>query len=261
MSQFPFKELTELVNQAHRGLKQDVAPLVEAIPDGGFFLSLARSLDLENEWILPSAEANVSSHMLQHPDGGIYVSLFTHPDFARVAQKEQTWITEGKSTAEICPLPAKNALYYAWKLMVNNDNVIGLFINAYQDKSLMLNRLELESFFNGVAVPLEAYAIHVPFGPDDTIMVRPADVSSVENFTDTVQEFMDSRDDIKGYEVVALFDEQRNMQPYLAINFKTEFGEDKYGEAAQSFVNLFKEKVEMPERLEIMFNENFPGLI
>lgn len=261
MSQFPFTDLTELINKAHRGLKQDIAPLVEAIPEGGFFLSLARSLGLENDLSVPPPEAAVSSHMLQHPDGSVYVSLFTQPKFARLAQKEQNWTTEGAESPEVCGLPAKNAIYYAWKLLVDNEQVVGVFINAYQEKSILLNRIELESLFNGIPVPLEAYAIQVPFGPEDTIMVRPADVSSIENFQETVQKFMEQNQQVKGYEVVALFDEQRNMQPYLAINFKTEFGEDKYAENAQAFVNLMTESVTMPERLEIMFNENFPGLI
>ena len=41
MLKFPFLDLTELVNQASRGLKRDVTPLVEALPEGGFFFSLA----------------------------------------------------------------------------------------------------------------------------------------------------------------------------------------------------------------------------
>ncbi|PKL76941.1 MAG: hypothetical protein CVV27_07725 [Candidatus Melainabacteria bacterium HGW-Melainabacteria-1] len=260
MSQLPFKDLTDLVNQAHRGLKRDVAPLVEALPEGGFFLSLARSLGLPNDLTPPPPEAAVSSHMLQHPDGTVYVSLFTRPEYARLAQQEQSWQTEdGKQ--EVCPLPARNALYYAWKLLEGNEQVVGLFINAYQEKSVLINRLELESFFNGVAIPLEAYATQVPFEADDSILVRPADVTGVENFKETVQQFMEQNSGVTGYEVVALFDEQRNMQPYLAINLKTEFGEDKYAETAQNFVTLMSEKVTMPERLEIMFNENFPGLI
>ncbi|MEZ0374584.1 MAG: hypothetical protein ACAI44_36185, partial [Candidatus Sericytochromatia bacterium] len=258
--QFPFKDLTELVIRAHRGLKRDVAPLVEALPEGGFFLSLARSLGLPDELTVPPAEAAVSSHMLQHPDGSVYVALFTRPEFARQAQQEQNWETEG-SKPEICPLPARNALYYAWKLLTGNEQVVGLFINAYQEQSLLLNRVELQNFFNGLVTPLEAYAMQTPFEEEDSIMVRPADITSIDQFQETVKQFMDSNPDISGYEVVALFDEQRNMQPYLAINFKTERSEDKYREAAESFVKLVNENVQMPERLEIMFNESFPSLI
>ncbi len=260
MSQFPFTDLTDLVNQAHRGLKRDVEPLVNALAEGGFFLSLARSLGLPNDITPPPPEAAVSSHMLQHPDGSVYVALFTRPEYGRLAQQEQKWMTEdGKQ--EICPLPARNALYYAWKLLTGNEQVVGVFINAYQEKSISLNRLELESLFNGVPVPFEAYAMQVPFEEGDSIMVRPADVTGVEHFQDTVQQYMEQNPEIKGYEVVALFDEQRNMEPYLAINFKAEFGEEKYAEHAQAFVSQMKQKVEMPERLEIMFNEEFPALI
>lgn len=260
MSQFPFQDLTDLVIQASRGLKRDVAPLVDALPEGGFFLSLARSLGLPDELTLPAPEAAVSSHMLQHPDGSVYVSLFTRPEFAHEAQQQQAWMTdEGKP--EVCPLPARNALYYAWKLLEGNEQVIGLFINAYQDKSLLLNRPEIQNLFSGIATPIEAYAMQVPFEEEDSIMIRPADVSSVANFNETVQKFIDETPGMTGYEVVALFDEQRNMQPYLAINFKTESDQDKYAEIAQSFVTMFNQNVDMPERLEIMFNENFPALI
>lgn len=260
MSQFPFTDLTDLVNQASSGLKRDVTPLVEALPEGGFFLSLARSLGMPDELTLPPAEASVSSHMLQHPDGSIYVALFTRPEFAHEAQKQQGWMTDEK-TPEVCPLPARNALYYAWKLLQSNEQVVGAFINAYQEKSLMLNRGEIQNFFSGLAIPLEAYAVQQPFEEEDSVMVRPADVSSIENFTETVSQFIEQQPLVKSYEVVALFDEQRNMQPYLAINFKTEAEAEKYQDIAQAFVDLLNAQVQMPERLEIMFNESFPMLI
>lgn len=261
MTQFPFKDLTDLVNQAQRGLKRDVAPLVEAIPEGGFFLSLARSLNLPDEYTVPPAEAPLSSHMLQHPDGSVYVALFTKPEYARLAQQEQDWKTE-EGKQEVCALPARNALYYAWKLLTNNEQVVGLFINAYQEKSLLLNRVEIQNLFNGLAVPLVAYAKDVPYEAEDSIMVRPADVSSVANFQETITEFMVQQPAVTGYEIVAFFDEQRNLEPYLAINFKAEsLTEDQYGETAQAFMTLFKQRVELNEPLEIMFNQNFPSLI
>ncbi|MGV3523362.1 MAG: hypothetical protein ACO1RX_04020 [Candidatus Sericytochromatia bacterium] len=259
-SNFPFQDLTELVNQASRGLKRDVAPLVEALPAGGFFLSLARPLDLPNEFTLPSPDASVSSHMLPHPDGAVYVSLFTRPEFARLAQKEQGWETEGGGQ-QIAPLPARNAIYYAMKLIANNEKVIGLFINAYQEKSLLLNFVEVESLFNGVPVPFQAYAEQVPFEEGDNIMVRPADITGIAGFAEAVEHFKTVQEGVTGYEVVALFDEQRNLEPYLAINLKTTFGSDQYADAAQRFVGVVQERVQLPERMEIMFNENFPGLI
>ncbi|MBF2052000.1 MAG: hypothetical protein IGS03_00880 [Candidatus Sericytochromatia bacterium] len=262
MSQaFPFNDLTALLQQAHRGLKRDVAPLVDALPEGGFFVSLARPLDVPDEMTIPPVEAAISSHMLQHPDGAVYVALFTHPDFVRKAQQEQNWQTEDGQQL-LCPLPARNALYYALKLMANNEQVMGLFINAYQDQSLMLNALEVDSLFNGVAVPFEAYAQQVPFEEGDGVMVRPADVSSVEGFNEALEDFKSQDAQVKAYEVVALFDEQRNMQPFLAINFKTEGASpEQYGEIAQRFVALLQERVDFPERLEIMFDEEFPNLI
>lgn len=257
---FPFNDLTDVVNQAQRGLKRDVAPLVEALAEGGFFVSLARSLNLPDEMTLPTPEMSISSHMIQHPDGAIYVSMFTRPEYVRQAQEEMSWLSDA-GKAEVCPLPARNALYYAWKLITDNEQVVGLFLNPYQEKSLMLNQLEIQSLFNGVPVPLENYAISAPFEEGDAIMVRPADVTSVEGFQETVAQFQEQQQGVDGYEVVALFDEQRNMEPYLAINFKTDFGSEQYAEAAQNFVSLLKEKVDFPERLEIMFNEKFPTLI
>jgi len=258
--QMPFNDLTELVNQAQRGLKRDVAPLLEALPEGGFFVSLARSLDLESEMTLPTPEQSISSHMIKHPDGSVYVAMFTRPEYVKTAQSELEWKSDANKE-ETCPIPARNAIYYAGKLIADNEQVVGLFINPYQEKSIMLNIVEIESLFNGVAIPLENYAQAVPFEEEDSIMVRPADVTSVEGFSDTVAIYQEKQKGINGYEVVALFDEQRNMEPYLAINFQSDFGSEKYEEAAQGFVNLLKEKVDFPERLEIMFNEKFPTLI
>lgn len=256
----PFNDLTDLINQAQRGLKRDVEPLIEALAEGGFFVSLARSLGLADEMTLPTPEQSISSHMIKHPDGSIYVTMFTRPEFVQTAQKEADWKSDADK-AEICPIPARNAIYYAGKLIADNEQVVGLFINPYQEKSLMLNIVEIESLFNGVPVPFENYAQTVPFEEEDSIMVRPADVTGVEGFSETVSVYQEQQEGVNGYEVVALFDEQRNMEPYLAINFQTEFGSEQYPEAAQKFVDLLKEKVDFPERLEIMFNEKFPTLI
>lgn len=259
--EFPFNDLTELLIQAQRGLKRDVAPLVEALPEGGFFISLARSLDLPDEFTIPPQEAAISSHMLQHPDGAVYVALFTRPDFVRVAQQAQNWQSE-EGQQLICPLPARNALYYALKLMAHNEQVVGLFINPYQEQALMLNALEVDSLFNGIAVPFEAYAQQVPFEEGDGVMVRPADISSVAGFTEALEDFKNQAPQITGYEVVALFDEQRNMQPFLAINFKTDgLAQTEYPEVAQRFVSFLQENVAFSERLEILFDEEFPNLI
>lgn len=260
---FPFKDLTDLVNQAHSGLKRDVTPLTETIaePDseGGFFLSLARDLGLPNELTLPDPEAPVSSHMLQHPDGSVYVCFFTRPEFVKQAQEQEKWMADNGKPV-VCPLPARNALFYAWKLINDNEQVVGLFINPYQEKALMLNRIEIQNLFNGLPAPFEAYAQQTPLAEGESIMVRPADVSSVEGFTDSMQNFVETREAVKSYEVVALFDEQRNMEPYLAINFQVEAEADQYQALAEDFVGFLQEKVNFPERLEIMFNEKFPTL-
>lgn len=260
---FPFTDLTELVNQAQTGLKRDVEPLVTAIPDGGFFVSLARALNLPSALSIPPAEAPLSTHLLQHPDGSVYVTVFTRPEFAQQVQTSEDWKTEGAETPEVCALNARNALYYAWKLMTQGetDEVVGLFINPYQDNSLLLNRREVQNLFNGTVTPFAAYAEQTPLQEGESIMVRPADVSSVAGFTDCVEDFIAHEADLEGYEVVALFDEQRNAEPYLAINFKGEnLKPENYQDVAQRFVNDLQSKVDFPERLEMMFNEQFPDL-
>lgn len=260
-AQFPFNDLTSLVNQAQSGLKRDVEPLVAAIPDGGFFVSLARSLNLPDAMAIPPAEAPLSTHLLKHPDESIYVTLFTRPEYVKTVQEKESWKTEDTNTAEICALNARNALYYAWKLLTQSEGVVGLFINPYQDNSLLLNHLEVQNLFNGTVAPFSAYAEKTPLEEGESIMVRPADVSTVPGFTDCVEGFVAGEADLEGYEVVALFDEQRNAEPYLAINFKGEnLKPESYQDVAQRFVTDLQAKVDFPERLEMMFNEQFPDL-
>ena len=255
-----FKDLTEAFSIARRGLKSDVAQLVESIPEGAFYLSLARSLNLPDHETPPPPEAAVSSHMLQHPDSGIYVTLFTRAEFAHKAQQEQAWVSDqGKS--EVCPLPARNALYYALQLMLKNEPVVGVIVNPYHETATELNAMEIKNLFEGVAVPFEAYAYNVPYGEDESIMIRLADMSEVPGFADTVQQFLNQHPDITSYEMVALFDEQRNLQPYLAINFHGNIAEEQYADVAGSFVTYLRSNLELPERLEVMFNQEFPGLI
>lgn len=258
--QAPFKDLTDALTQAKRGLKSDVAGLTALIPEGGFYLSLARSLNLPDDETTPPPEAAISSHMFQHPDGSIYVALFTRAEFARKAQQEQGWVADN-GKAEVCPLPARNALYYALQLILKNEQVVGALINAYQDNAIELNAMEIKSLFEGVAVPFEGYAYNVPYGEGESIMIRLADMSEVPGFTATVQGFLSANPGLKHYEMVSLFDEQRNLQPYLAINFHTELPEERYGEIAGSFVKHLRDNLDLPERVEVMFNQEFPGLI
>ncbi|PIQ28995.1 hypothetical protein COW36_18650 [bacterium (Candidatus Blackallbacteria) CG17_big_fil_post_rev_8_21_14_2_50_48_46] len=258
--QTPFQDLTDALTVAKRGLKKDVEGLVNLLPEGGFYFSLARSLGLPDHETAPAPEAAVSSHMLQHPEGGVYVALFTRAEFARKAQAEQGWLADS-GKAEVCPLPARNALYYTMQLILNNEQVIGALVNAYQDNAIELNIMELKSLFEGVPVPFEGYAHNVPYEEGESIMIRLADMSDVPGFTNTVQGFLSANPGIKHYEMVALFDEQRNMQPYLAINFHTEMPETQYGEIAAGFVKYLRENLDLPERLEVMFNQEFPGLI
>jgi hypothetical protein len=258
--QTPFKDLTEAFAIAKRGLKSDVEGLVALIPEGGLYLSLARSLGSDNDETPVPPEAAVSSHMLQHPDGGVYIALFTRAEYARKAQAEQKWLSDS-GKAEVAPLPARNALYYALQLILKNEQVIGALVNAYQDDALELNAMEIKSLFEGVVVPFEGYAHNVPYGEGESIMIRLADMSEVPGFTPTVQGFLAGYPAIKHYEMVALFDEQRNMQPYLAINFHTDLAEDQYGEIAAAFVKYLRDNLDLPERLEVMFNQEFPGLI
>ncbi len=257
----PFKDLTPLIEKAQTGLKRDVEPLFAAIPEGGFFVSLARSLELENEMSIPAPEAPLSTHLLQHPDGHVYVTVFTRPEFVKTVQEQEGWKTEDTDTSQVCALQARNALYYAWKLMTQNEGATGLFINPYQEKSLLLNVREVQNLFNGTVIPFSAYAEQTPLEEGESIMVRPADVSSVAGFTDCVDAFIASEEHLEAYEVVALYDEQRNAEPYLAINFKGEnLKQEDYQDTAQRFVSTLKEKVDFPERLEMMFNERFPDL-
>ena len=260
-AKFPFNDLTALVNKAQSGLKRDVEPLVEAIPEGGFFVSLARSLNLPDAMSIPPAKAPLSTHLLKHPDESVYVTVFTRPEYVQMVQEKEDWKTEDTDTAEVCALNARNALYYAWKLLTQTEGVVGLFINPYQENSLLLNRREVQNLFNGTVAPFSAYAERTPLEEGESIMVRPADVSSVPGFTDCVEGFVENEADLEGYEVVALFDEQRNAEPYLAINFKGEnLKPENYQDVAQRFVNDLQAKVDFPERLEMMFNEQFPDL-
>lgn len=255
-----FKDLTDALTVAKRGLKSDVAGLAALIPEGGFYLSLARSLNLPDDESIPPPEAAVSSHMFQHPEGGIYVALFTRAEFARQAQQAQGWVADS-GKPEVCLLPARNALYYALQLILKNEPVIGALINAYQDNAVELNAMEIKYLFEGVAIPLEGYAQNVPYAEGESIMVRLADMSEVPGFTSTMQNFLSTHPDITHYEMVALFDEQRNLQPYLAINFHTGLPEAHYGEIASNFIKYLREQLDLPERLEVMFNQQFPGLI
>jgi hypothetical protein len=254
----PFQDLTDALITARQGLRKHVQVLVDQLPAGGFYLALGRSLGLPEETVAPM-EAPLSSHMAKHPEGNYYVTLFTRSDLAKAAANQAGWKTDD-GPIETVPVAARNALYYALKLIANNDNVDGLLINPYHETGVQLGGYEVQCLFEYKAIPWVGYAFSTPMGPEESMEARPADMSSAPDFTEAVQAYIATRPYITGYDMVALFNDQRDIEPYLAINLHTTKPESDYPEIAQTLMNGLQGKVPAPGYIEVLFNQEFSGV-
>ena len=105
------RDLTAAVTTARRGLRRDVAVLVESIDEAELYVPLARPIQgvPYGEHVELDQELSMAPHMLVDADQKVYAALFTRAEFLEAAGDQLGWST-GDGSLEYCALPARVAL-------------------------------------------------------------------------------------------------------------------------------------------------------
>ena len=205
------------VARATRGLRSDVAALVEALREGVLLVPLARrpsDLSLGPAQDLPD-ELSLVPHLLADDRGRAHCVLFTGVEAIERVAGAVGWTTDG-GDFEYCTLPARAALAIASELL-DEPAVEGLVLDPMSGHELMLRRDELGSIARGKALPLVGYVEGLRDGPSDDALVAELDEPPPEALTRAIEGCLAEHGGGLSYELRQTFDAERDIEPHLTL--------------------------------------------
>lgn len=248
--------LTEPVIRARRGLRREVAPLVAALDVGALLVPLAKSPDdlPIGEPIAAEGEITLVPHLMPHPDGSVFVPLFTEADMLTTVGKYVEWLTD-EEELQYCTLPAKAALDLALQL-VDGEKVLGVVVNPGDDSELLLQRHEIGAFAQGQAIPLVGYVAELGHDPREKALVAELDEPPSPEMIAAIESCVSGVAGIKGYRLEQTFNAERDLEPHptLTIELSGEAEVDRDKVASGLFESL-EGKLPQPGYIDVLFEE------
>jgi|SoiMethySBSTD1v2_1073268.scaffolds.fasta_scaffold00354_37 type III secretion system (T3SS) SseB-like protein len=248
------RDLTAAVTTARRGLRRDVAVLVDSLEAGELFVPLARPIagvpygehvELENE-------LSMAPHMLVDSEQKVYAALFTRADLLEAAGDQLGWTTD-EGPLEYCSLPARVALSMALEV-IDEVNVVGLVINAIDSSELFLQRNELGSICAGQPLPLVGYVREIPVGDDErTLVAEPGDPPPPELIA-AIEQCVAAEPELTSYVLERTFNPERDVEPHPTLRLRTTGAVDRPGITAR-LIAAIEDKLPPPGYVDIVFDE------
>lgn len=214
-------DLTKTVAKARSGTRSDVRAFAEALDGGELHVPLAKSIEgaeLGKTLEMPE-ELSLTPHVLAEDSGGLYCALFTNPDILGALEEELGWKTDG-GTLEYCTLPAHTAIEMALDV-IDDDQVLGLVINALDDSELVLNRRELASIAQGVAIPLVGYVQNIPGEEDEGTLIAEPEEPPPPELLATLDGLVSEVAELSSYKLLTTFNAERDIEPHLTLRLRT----------------------------------------
>jgi hypothetical protein len=248
------RDLTPAVTTARRGLRRDVAVLVDSIDSAELFVPLARPIQgvPYGEHVELDEELTMAPHMLVDGEQKVYAALFTRADLLESAGDELGWTT-GEGSLEYCALPARVALQMALEV-VDGVNVMGLVLNALDASELFLQREELASVLAGKPIPLVGYVHEIPVGDDERTLVAEAGDPPSPELIEAIERCVANERELKGYVLERTFNPERDVEPHPTLRLRTAGAVDRPGITARLIAAL-EDKLPEPGYVDIVFDE------
>lgn len=245
-------DLTAAVSTARRGLRSDVRVFVEALESGELFAPLAAKVEgaVYGEQMQVEDELKLTPHMLIDADGKLYCALFTRPEMIEPVEEQLGWTTDGQPL-EYCAIPARAAFDMALQVM-DDEDVLGLVINAMDETELILRRTEVASIAQNHPIPLVGYVEQIPdHGSEHTLLAEPADPPPPELVT-ALETTLAELPDIEGYTLQRTFNAERDLEPHLTLTLRTR-GEVERETLATRVVAAIQDKLPPPGYIDVLF--------
>lgn len=244
--------LTLAVARAKSGLRRDVSALLEALDGAELLVPLSKQPPnaRDGEQTELDGELTLSPHLLPDASGEPFAALFTHTAPLDPIVQALGWTTDGDQL-KVCSLPARLALEMARELL-RDTRVRGLVIDPGAPSELGLSRSELESLMSGRPIPLLAYVRDIPEEERERTLIAEEGESLPEELVNTLDEWLDTSDDVQGYRVDRTFNPDRDLEPHLTLTLLVTEGADRR-ELFQSVTRAIEGKLPPPGYLDVLF--------
>jgi hypothetical protein len=242
--------------RAQSGLRREVAPLVAALDLGALLVPLAKSpADVPvGEPVAAEGEVTLVPHLLPHPDGSVFVPLFTESDMLVTVGKYIEWRTD-EGELEFCTLPAKAALDLALQL-VDGQRVFGVVVNPGDESELLLQRHEIGAFSQGRPIPLVGYVADLAHDPNEKVLIAELQEPPSAEVTSAIDECIEGVSGVRGYRLEQTFNAERDLEPHPTLTI--ELSEDEQVDRDQLASALFERlegKLPEPGYIDVLFEE------
>lgn len=247
-------DLTQWVDEARRGLRRDVAALVNRLELGELFVPLAKPVPDAplGEHVEIDDGLTITPHLLEDSEGLLYGALFTRADILEPISEELGWTTDD-GPLEYCALPAKVALELALQVL-DEESVMGLVLNAGHESELMLQRSELAAIAQGKPIPLVGYVREIPMQDFEKTLIAETDEAPPAAFIQAIERCVAELDVIESYELLSTFNADRDLEPHLTLSLKPKRVEIDFEDVTQQLVEALGDDVPPPGYVDIVFD-------
>ena len=248
-------DLTEWVVAARRGLRRDIAALVERLELGELFVPLARPSPgaRHGEVIELEDELTITPHLLADDDGRLYCALFTRADILEpLGATSSGWATADEPL-EYVALPAKIGLDLALQI-VDDENVMALVLNAGHESELMLHARGGRQHRQGKPVPLVAYVRHIPLQDFERTLVSETDEPPPAELVAALERCLAELGNIERYTLSRTFNADRDLEPHLTLKLTPKSAEIDFEEATRRLMEALGDRVPPPGYIDIVFD-------
>lgn len=247
-------DLTHWVHAARRGLRRDVADLLQRMDQGELFVPLAKQIPgaAVGEHMHVEDDLTLSPHLLEDETGHLFCAMFTRPDILEPMAEQIGWHTDD-GALEYCSLPAKVALDLALQI-VDEESVMALIVNAGHDTELMLQRHEIASLAQGRALPLVGYVRDIPVQDFEKTLIAETDQPPPRAFLDAVESCLADLGSIERYEVLSTFNADRDIEPHLTLSLRPKARSIDFEQVTQQIIAAVRDHVPPPGYVDIVFD-------
>ena len=249
------QDLTPLIKAAQRGLRRDVQALLDQLAQGELIIPLARNiagaadgqrLDIDD------GEVKLVPHMLLDDQGNHYAALFSHPELMAPMERQLGWKTDGEDL-KFCTVPALFALDMALEV-VDDEQVLGLVLNAGSDAELALRREELASLTNGKAVPLVGYVAALAPDEDEQTLIAEGGEPPAPALTAAIEACLLELPEVLGYALLRTFNPERDLEPHPTLKLATTAEETALSRIATKMIDAIGKHLPPPGYIDIVFD-------
>jgi len=253
------QDLTPLIKTAQRGLRRDVQALLDQLPQGELYIPLVRNIEGVSDGQrldIDDGEVKLVPHMLLDEEGNHYAALFSHPELMAPMERQLGWKTDDEDL-KFCTVPALFALDMALEV-VDDEQVLGLILNAGTDYELALRRAELASLTNGKAIPLVGYVANLEADEGETTLIAEGGEPPAPALVAAIEACLADLPQVAGYALLRTFNAERDLEPHptLKLAALATVEEGELAGIARKMIDAIGKHLPAPGYIDIVFDRS-----